>query len=70
MSPLCCCSSVKKMLKSGLKSPPNEEAQGNVQHMRCLNACSFANCARDTAISDYWAREGLGRAILIGAHLG
>ncbi len=38
-------------LKSKLKSLPSEDAQGNVQPIRCLNACSFASGARDTAIS-------------------
>src|SRR5882757_5254199 len=49
--PLCCCSSVKEALKSKLKSPPNEDAQGNVQPIRRLYACSFASGARDTAES-------------------
>src|SRR3977135_3271971 len=47
--PLRCCSSVKETLKSKLKSPPNEDAQGNVQPIRRLYACSFASGARDTA---------------------
>ena len=37
------------MLKSKLKSLPNEDAQGNVHPMRRLYACSFASGARDTA---------------------
>src|SRR2546422_4127126 len=51
MVPLRCCSSVNETLKSGLKSPPNEDAQGNVQPIRFLYACSFASGARDTAES-------------------
>jgi hypothetical protein len=38
-------------LKSKLKSPPCEDAQGNVHPRRRLYACSFANGARDTADS-------------------
>ena len=42
---------MNETLKSALKSPPNDEAQGNVQPIRCLYAWSFASGARDTAIS-------------------
>jgi hypothetical protein len=49
--PVRCCSGVNNTLKSALKSLPNEDAHGNVQPMRRLNACSFANGARDTAVS-------------------
>lgn len=38
-------------LKSGLKSLPNEDAHGNVQPIRRLNACSFCSGARETAQS-------------------
>src|SRR5262245_20441886 len=51
MPPSRCCCSVKPTLKSKLKSPPNEDAQGNVQPNRRLYACSFASGARDTAQS-------------------
>ena len=51
MPPSRCCSSVNQTLKSGLKSPPNEDAQGNVHPIRRLYACSFASGARDTAQS-------------------
>jgi hypothetical protein len=34
-----------------LKSPPNEDAQGNVHPIRRLYACSFGSGARDTAQS-------------------
>ena len=39
------------MLKSQLKSLSNEEAQGKVQPMRCLKACSLASGAREMAQS-------------------
>ena len=42
---------MNQTLKSKLKSPPNEDAQGNVQPIRRLYACSFASGARDTAQS-------------------
>ena len=45
------CSPVNEALKSKLKSLPDEDAQGNVQPIRCLYACSFASGARDTAQS-------------------
>ena len=51
MLPSRCCSSVNEALKSGLKSPPSEDAQGNVHPIRRLYACSFASGARDTAES-------------------
>src|SRR5437870_9654770 len=51
MPSLLCCSSVNPTLKSKLKSPPNDDAQGNVQPIRRLYACSFARGARDTAMS-------------------
>src|SRR5438034_1347284 len=51
MVPLRCCSSVNETLKSELKSLPNADAQGNVQPIRALYACSFASGARDTAES-------------------
>ena len=51
MPPSRCCSSVIPTLKSKLKSLPNEDAQGNVQPIRRLYACSFASGARDTAQS-------------------
>ena len=51
MPPSRCCSSVNETLKSELKSLPNEDAQGNVQPIRRLYACSFASGARDTAQS-------------------
>jgi hypothetical protein len=38
-------------LKSKLKSPLSEDAQGNVQPIRRLYACNFASGARDTAQS-------------------
>jgi hypothetical protein len=49
---------VNPTLKSKLKSPPNEDAQGNVQPMRRLYACSFASGARDTAdkVTSWFAR--------------
>src|SRR5947207_11392835 len=58
MVPLRCCSSVNETLKSGLKSPPNEDAQGNVHPIRRLYACSFASGARDTAesVTSWFAR--------------
>ena len=46
-----CCASVKKTLKSALKSPPNEDAQGNVHPIRRRYACSFASGAREMAMS-------------------
>src|SRR5258708_9502002 len=46
-----CCCSVNEMLKSALKSLPDEDAQGNVHPIRRLYACSFASGARDTAES-------------------
>src|SRR5215472_465289 len=49
--PLRCCSSVKEAQKSKLKSPPTEDAQGNVQLIRRLYPCSFASEARETAQS-------------------
>ncbi len=51
MAPSRCCSSVTETLKSKLKSPPNEDAQGNVHPIRRLHAWSFASGARDTAQS-------------------
>ena len=42
---------MNETLKSKLKSPPNEDAQGNVHPIRRLYACSFASGARDTADS-------------------
>ena len=39
------------MLKSKLKSLPNDDAHGNVQPMRFLYSCNFAIGARDTAES-------------------
>ena len=58
MPPLRCCSSVNETLKSKLKSLPDEDAQGNVQPIRCLYACSFASGARDTAanVTSWFAR--------------
>src|SRR5919198_3869956 len=58
MPPSRCCSSVNETLKSALKSLPNEDAQGNVQPIRRLYACSFAKGARDTAesVTSWWAR--------------
>jgi hypothetical protein len=47
--PACCCSSVKPTPKSKLKSPPKDEAQGNVHPMRCLKASSLASGAREIA---------------------
>jgi hypothetical protein len=49
---------VKCTAKSALKSPPNDEAQGNVHPIRCLNACSFASGARETApsVTSWFAR--------------
>jgi hypothetical protein len=38
-------------LKSALKSPPNEDAQGKFHPIRRLYACSFGSAARDTAQS-------------------
>src|SRR5215831_2463552 len=46
-----CCFSVNPTLKSGLKSLPDEDAQGNVQPIRRWYACSFASGARDAAQS-------------------
>src|ERR1700742_5111814 len=51
MPPARCCSSVNAMLKSPLKSLPNDDAHGNVHPMRRLYACSFTSGARDTAES-------------------
>src|SRR3979490_420061 len=51
MAPLRCCCSVNETLKSGLNSPSNEDAQGNVHPIRRLYACSLASGARDTAAS-------------------
>ena len=51
ISPSRCCFSVKPTAKSGLKSLPDEEAQGKVHPIRRLNACSLARGARDTAQS-------------------
>jgi len=40
-----CCSSVKAMLKSALKSLPDEDTHGNVHPIRPLYAWSFASGA-------------------------
>jgi len=42
---------VNPTLKSGLKSLPNEEAQGNFQPIRRWYPRIFASGARDTAMS-------------------
>src|ERR1700739_1151072 len=57
-TPSRCCSSVNETLKSKLKSPPAEDAQGNVHPIRRLYACSFASGARDTAesVTSWFAR--------------
>ena len=57
-APSRCCSSVNETLKSKLKSLPSEDAQGNVQPIRRLYACSIANGARDTAqsVTSWFAR--------------
>jgi hypothetical protein len=49
---------VNEVLKSKLKSPPSEDAQGNVHPIRRLYACSFASGVRDTAdsVTSWWAR--------------
>jgi hypothetical protein len=45
-------------LKSKLKSPPSEDAQGKFHPIRRLYACSFASGARDTAESvTSWVEE-------------
>jgi len=51
MFPSRCCCSVIETLKSKLKLPPSEDAQGNVHPIRRLNARSFASGACDTAMS-------------------
>jgi hypothetical protein len=51
MVPERCCSSEYEALKTKLKSPPSEDAQGNVHPIRRLDACSFARGARDSAQS-------------------
>jgi hypothetical protein len=51
MPPSRCCCSLNQTLKSGLKSPPNDDAHGNVQPMRRLKPCSLASGARETAHS-------------------
>ena len=59
-----CCSSVNQTLKSELKSPPNDDAQGNVHPIRRLYACSFASGARDTADErDVVVRQVHGEAV-------
>ena len=49
---------MNETLKSKLKSLPSEDAQGNVQPIRRLYACSFASGARDTAesVTSWFAR--------------
>jgi hypothetical protein len=42
---------VSETLKSKLKSPPTEDAQGKLHPIRRLYACSFASGARDTVAS-------------------
>jgi hypothetical protein len=51
MLPWRCCCSVNETLKSKLKSPPSEDAQGNVHPIPRLYACSLASGARDAAES-------------------
>src|SRR6476659_7347950 len=51
MPPLRCCSSVKAMLKSALKSLPDEDTHGNVHPIRPLYAWSFASGAREMAVN-------------------
>jgi hypothetical protein len=47
------------VVKSKLKSLPKEDAQGKVQPIRRLYACSFASGARDTAQSaTSWLARG------------
>src|SRR6266481_1933366 len=66
MPPSRCCSSVNEALKSALKSPPNEDAQGKLHPIRRLYACSFASGARDTAEAVGDRRAGRTPRLVVG----
>src|ERR1039458_6956434 len=57
-APDCHSSLVCAAWKSWLKSLPDEDAQGKLQPIRRLYACSFASGARDTAqsVTSWFAR--------------
>src|SRR5207245_810687 len=51
VAPLGCAVEPLVRAAEAVKSPPSEDAQGKLQPIRCLYACSFASGARDTAES-------------------